>query len=70
MNWEWRPKRSHIKLNRETPELNDIMDLMDVTFSEHSIQTLKECTFFLEDHHMLYKINHILRHNASFNKKF
>jgi hypothetical protein len=62
-------RSSRQKINKETSELIDIKDQMDLTaiFSRFCLATA-QCTFFSAVHGTLSKIDHILGPKASLNK--
>jgi hypothetical protein len=54
------------KINEETLELNDTVDLMDLTVVSRVFHSAK--AFFSEAHETFSKVDHILGYRVSFNK--
>ena len=57
-------RSSKQKINKETLSLNNRLDQMDLTYTEHSIKS----TFFSSAHGTFSRIDHILGHKRSLNE--
>jgi hypothetical protein len=62
-------RSSRLKINKEIQELNDTIDLMDLTDICIVVHpATAQCTFSSADHETFSKIDHILGHKTNLNK--